>query len=24
LEKKLQEQSDMWTKLKAMPPPVVD
>ena len=24
LEKKLQEQSDMWAKLKAMPPPVVD
>jgi len=24
LEKKLQEQSDMWAKLKAMPPPVID
>lgn len=24
LEIKLQEQSDMWAKLKAMPPPVVD
>ena len=24
LEKKLQEQSDMWAKLKAMPPPIID
>jgi hypothetical protein len=24
LEIKLQEQSDMWAKLKAMPPPVID
>jgi hypothetical protein len=24
LEKKLQEQSDMWGKLKAMPPPIID
>ena len=24
LEKKLQEQSDMWDKLKAMPPPIID
>lgn len=24
LEKKLQEQGDMWAKLKAMPPPIID
>ena len=24
LEKKVKEQGDMWTKLKAMPPPVID
>jgi hypothetical protein len=24
LEKKVKEQGDMWAKLKAMPPPIID